>query len=105
MGRQKVPGHEKAVFQQLEKLQVQDPARSTKTTLPVLPAKPSTVTNVEGPAQSSRPSEQNRNDGLAEGQVPVVKGELETNGALNQGGTDIFWRNDPVSQANQVQLS
>lgn len=93
-------GQERAVFQQLKKLQAQDPARSMKTTtLPSLPAKPQTVTNVEGPAQCSRPVEPNR----AEAQVAKV--ELEADGALNQGSTDVFWRNNPISPANQVQLA
>lgn len=104
VGRQKVQGHERAVFQQLEKLQAQDPARSTKTsTLPVLPAKPQTVSIVEGPGQSSRPVDPTRNAAVAEPQT--VKVELADDGALHQGGTDVFWRNNPISQAHQVQLA
>jgi len=101
MGRQDVQGHEKALFQQLEKLQAQDSAQSTKSTSPVLCAKPQTVDNVEVSTQCSCPVEQNQDPGLGEAQV--VKVELDS--ALNQGSTDVLLHNKPITQANQVHFA
>jgi len=103
MCRQEVHGHERAEFQQLEKLQAQDSAQIAKNTSPVLPAEPQIVAYVEESAQSSRPVEHNHSPGLAEAQVVTV--EVEADGVLNQGCTDVSWRNNPVSQANQVQIA
>jgi hypothetical protein len=92
--RQKVQGHEKAVFQQLEKLQAQGPARTTTTSLPVRPAKPQTVASVPEPASTSRSVEPNQSP-----EAQAVKVELE---ADTQEATDVFWRNNSISQASQV---
>lgn len=113
------------MFQQLQKLQAQDPAQSAKAALPTLPAKLQSSTNVEGLAsrkqgssglyanpgrdrsdqelaQNSRPVLPNRSAGLVDSQA--VKVEVEAPVSLNPGVTDIFWRDNPISQANQVQL-
>ncbi|KAG0570741.1 hypothetical protein KC19_6G184500 [Ceratodon purpureus] len=124
IGRQQVQGHERAVFQQLQKLQAQDPSQSAKTALPALPVMRQSSTNVESfpprkegsldlyaipvrvhsdqerLAQSSHPVAQTRNAGLVE--APAVKVEATALGDLNHGSADIFWRNNPVSQANQL---
>ena len=113
------------MFQQLQKLQVQDSIRIANLT--PLPAKLQSSTNVEGfpsrkqassldlrtislrghsdqerLARNSRSVVENRNVGLVE--VSAVKVEVGAVGSLNQGATDIFWRNNPINQANQVQF-
>lgn len=82
MGRQKVQGHERAVFQQLEKLQAQEPARTTSS----LPAKTG-QTPAEAPHSASPPR-------IRSPEAQAVKVEPEAT-------TDEYWGNN---QSNQVQL-
>lgn len=110
-------GHEREVFQQLEKLQAQDPVRIIKSENLIAPRKPHSSTNVlekqeplnnyavpaqrhvdQELVQNSRSVAYNPEAGLVQGRVAKV--EVEADGY--QRGTDGFWRNNSISQANQL---
>ena len=120
------PSHERAVYHQLQKLQVQEPAKTSQMSMPAhkaklqalnssqrkvhqkqerqqLPLIPDRGLSHQQSAENSQSNTGDVNSGVSQAQP--MKLEVEANDTLSQGGVDPFWRCNPVSQATQVHLS
>lgn len=116
--QQEQVGHERAIFCQLQKLKDQEPSRNTVMALPAQPSKPpQPADRYEGmtdkvistrslPEQYHAQSphtiaDSNSNSGVTTEAQPM-KVEVGGNDTISQGGSDPFWRCNPISQATQV---